>query len=138
MTIQTDTFDPDTCPCSVVFSWDDTIDPPVYSVVNFLNKCVFHSILSDSNALAILMDEDVRKNTVLQACIDNLAADLSSTGVAGGTLKSGITYQFTLTGTAPNRVLNISFTGITLTANQKLTAQNWCDTHIGVGKVLIL
>jgi hypothetical protein len=84
------------------------------------------------------MDEDVRKNTVLQACIDNLAADLSSTGVAGGTLKSGITYQFTLTGTAPNRVLNISFTGITLTANQKLTAQNWCDTHIGVGKVLIL
>src|SRR6184192_1851402 len=118
MTIQTDTLNPDTCPCSVFFSWDDTVNPPVYSVVNFLNKCVFHSLLSDVNAFAALMDEDTRKNIVYQAAIDNLAAQLSSTGAAGGTLKDGITYNFTLTGVAPNRVLNVSYSGITLTANQ--------------------
>jgi len=84
------------------------------------------------------MDEDPRKNTVLQACIDNLAAQLSSTGSAGGSLKAGITYNFTFTGVAPDRVLNVSFSGITLTAAQKVTAQMWCDSHIGVGKVLIL
>ena len=137
MTIQTDTLNPDTCPCSVFFSWDDTVNPPVYSVVNFLNKCVFHSLLSDVNAFAALMDEDTRKNIVYQAAIDNLAAQLSSTGAAGGTLKDGITYNFTLTGVAPNRVLNVSYSGITLTANQILVAQNWCDTHIGIGKVVI-
>lgn len=137
MTIQQELFWPSTCSCGVILSWDDTTTNAPLSLVGFVFKDPAHSILDDATAFSAIMDEDDRKDNVLRGAIDNLAAQLSSTGSAGGSLKDGITYNFSYTGTAPNRVLNVSFTGITLTNQQKRVAQTWCDNNIGVGKVVV-
>lgn len=46
-----------------------------------------------------------------------------------------ITWSFS--GTAPNRVITVNF-GSVLTINQKNNSQTWCDSNIGVGRVVIL
>jgi hypothetical protein len=45
-----------------------------------------------------------------------------------------ITWSFS--GNAPNRTITVVF-GSLLTTNQKNTAQAWCDTNIGAGRVII-
>lgn len=46
-----------------------------------------------------------------------------------------ITWSFS--GTVPNRTITVNF-GSLLTTNQKNASQNWCDTNLGVGKVIVL
>jgi hypothetical protein len=53
-------------------------------------------------------------------------------------LKNNITYDFSWSGTAPDRVLNISFTGITLTNQQKNTIRTVLNNRFGIGKVNVL
>ena len=38
---------------------------------------------------------------------------------------------------APNRVMTLTVTGITLTQQKKTTAQNFLNTKFGIGKVTI-
>jgi len=103
-----------------------------------ISRCSAHTALADNTTVFnTLMDENPRKNSTLQTAIDNLATQLSETGAAGGTLKNGITYNFSYTGTAPNRTLTVSFTGITLTTAQKNALQNALNTKFGAGKVTV-
>lgn len=140
MAIITTRWSPDHCSCIVEYQWDNTTseNTRVHTYAQHINICVDHASLGQNvTAYNAMLDENQRKNKVYQGIIDSLPSQLSSTGAAGGSLKSGIIYNVSYTGTAPNRVLNVSYTGITLTTAQKSSAQNWCNTNIGSGKVVV-
>jgi hypothetical protein len=142
MTTRYVTWSPDTCNCVLQYSWDDTLDlnTQTFPVSNILNRCPDHTSLEDNDSVySAVKDENTRKNRALQYILDNGPAslyDLQSDGVTR-VLKPSITFNFNITGTAPNRVVTVSFTGVTITQTQKNTAQTFCDNHFGVGKVLI-
>lgn len=141
MTINTTRWTNDTCGCVVEYDWDDSIpqDSRTHTVSNVISKCAAHAAISDmTQHFNILLDENPRKNLAHQHAIDTIPALLSSTGAVGGRLKDTITYNFSFSGTAPNRVLTISFTSVTLTTAQKNSIQNALNTKFGAGKVVIV
>ena len=140
MAIITTRWSSDHCSCVVEYTWDNTTNENtrVHTYSTHLNICPDHTSLGQNvTAYNTMLDENQRKNINLQVMIDNAAAQLSSTGSTGGSLKQGIIYNISYTGTAPNRVLNVSFTGITLTQAQKNVLQTAANTKFGVGKVFI-
>jgi hypothetical protein len=140
MVINTTRWSPDTCSCIIEYSWDTSVPESsrVHTISNIIQKCAAHSGTVDDNShWNILMDENPRKNNALQSAIDRFPVVLSSTGAVGGSLKAGITFNFSLSGVAPNRVVTISFTGITLTTTQRNNIQAALDTRFGAGKVVI-
>jgi hypothetical protein len=140
MAIVTTRWSPDHCVCVVEYQWDTTTNENtrIHTYSTHINVCPDHSPLGQNvNGYNAMLEENQRKNNNLQTMIDNAAAQLSSTGSAGGQLKNGITYNISYTGTAPNRVLNVSFSGITLTTAQKNALQNAANTKFGTGKVVI-
>jgi hypothetical protein len=141
MTIQTTRWSPDTCTCVLEYTWDDTLPndqiTPTYS--NTISKCPDHSSQSGDTLFNIVNEENPRKNITLQMLLDNGPSTLYD--LVGGTtrvLKKNIGFNFSWSGTAPNRVLTVSFTGITLTNAQKNTAQSVLNTRFGIGKVVLV
>lgn len=141
MTIQTTRWSPDTCPCIIEYQWDDTQTESTrtHTIANVINKCAAHNTTADNNAhWNILMDENPRKNTTLGLALSNLTSDIATTDAGGSlVLKSGITFNWSWTGTSPNRVLNISFTGVTLTTAKKNNLQTALNNQFGTGKVVV-
>lgn len=140
MTINVTKWSPDTCGCVHNYSWDDSVpqDQRVHTHVSSDVLCSFHQGLADAKtAYDTVIEENTRKNISLQHLIDNFPAQLSDTGAAGGNLKAGLTFNYSISGTAPNRVFTISFTGITLTAAQRTNIQSKLDTRFGAGKVIL-
>lgn len=130
----------DHCGCTHNYSWDDSVpqDQRVHTYVSSDFLCKDHAPMVNSNtAYNSTLEENQRKNTALQHLIDNFPAQLSSTGAAAGSLKDGLTFNYIVTGTAPNRVFTISFTGINLTPPQRTAIQSRLDTRFGVGKVIL-
>jgi len=141
MTTNTTRWRPDTCDCIIEYSWDDTLSEQnrVHTLSNYVNKCAAHSILStDQDRWNTVFDENPRKSRSLQSVLDNGPTSFYDIKDGVRQLKSGIKFDFFWTGTAPNRVLNISFTGATLTTNQRNTIQGVLDTKFGVGKVVLV
>lgn len=139
MTTQFTRWTLDTCPCTVLYSWDDSTsgNTRVHTLENIL-KCPAHDSLSDSNAFSTILNENPRKGGSLQIFLDNGPTSLWELNEDGARiLKKGIKFNFSWSGTAPNRVLTISFTGITLTTQQKATAQNLINNKFGSGKVIV-
>lgn len=145
MAINTIRLDYDTCDCSHYCSYDTSINPPVFTLVGTGNICQFHSSVSLSNLLSVVLEENGRKNNSIQAIVDAFPSLLSTTGAAGGGLKTFdvngdrnvISVNFAWSGTAPNRVLTLTPVGFTLTTSQKNAAQNKANQLFGVGKVVI-
>ena len=140
MVINITRWSPDTCACVVEYTWDSTQSEStrVHTLSNVVSKCPAHQALSDSTIYSTLVDENPRKNTALQTVLDNSPTTALYDIVNGNrTLKPTIGYSFSFTGTAPNRVLNLSFTGITLTTQQKTTIQTALNTRFGSGKTII-
>ena len=140
MTIKTTRWSPDTCTCSIEYSWDDTVAESIrtHSLSNIVQKCSAHSILTDTNVFTTVSEENPRKNQALQNILDNSPTTALYDIVNGiRQLKPTISYNFSFSGTAPNRVLTVSFTGISLTTTQKNTLQSALNTRFGSGKVLI-
>jgi hypothetical protein len=140
MTIKTTRFSPDTCQCVLEYEWDDTLSETnrTHTLSNYVSKCPAHSGLSDANGWNTVFEENPRKNIARQLCLDNGPTSLYNTIDGSRQLKNTITYNFSWSGTAPNRVLTISFTGITLTNQQKNTIQNVLNNRFGSGSVLIV
>jgi len=141
MVIKITRWSPDTCDCVIEYSWDSTTTETnrIHTLDNYVKKCAFHSgLATDNDRWNTVLEENPRKNYALQTVLDNGPAALFDTVSGSRVLKNGITYSWTWSGTAPDRVLTISFTGITLTQNQKNTAQTFLDNRFGVGKVLIV
>ena len=140
MVINTTRYSPDTCDCSLEYDWDST-DPETnrtHTLKRFVNVCSAHQGLGNDTARwNAVFEENPRKNTAHQLILDNGPTALSDLIDGTRQLKANIAITFTWSGTAPDRVLTISYTGITLTTNQKNSIQTFLNSRFGVGKVLI-
>ena len=141
MTIKTTRWSPDTCSCVVEFTWDDSVaeDQRTDSLSQVIQKCPVHQAQSDPNVYSTLKDENPRKNIALGLSLDNGPSSLFDLNADGSrTLKGNISYNWSWSGTPPDRNLNISFTGINLTAQQKSAIQNFLNNRFGAGKVTLV
>lgn len=141
MAIKTTRFSPDTCSCVIEYQWDDTLSETerTHTLSNYVNRCPDHSSLStDQDRWNAVFDENPRKNIARQLCLDNGPTALFDIIDGSRQLKGNITFNFSWSGTAPNRVLTISFTGVNLTNQQKNTIQNILNNRFGTGRVLIV
>ena len=138
MTINTTKWSPDTCTCVVNYSWDDSVPAEQRThELTSIEKCLVHSSLTDTAAYQVVTEENPRKNVSLQTVLDNAPTSLYDVNTDGArTLKNNISYNFSWSGEAPDRVLTISFSGISLTTPQKNALQNFLNNKFG-GKVVL-
>ena len=140
MTIKTTRFSPDTCGCVIDYTWDDTLseDNRTHSLSTFVNRCAAHSSLAtDTDRWNAVFEENPRKNIALQVALDNGPNILYDTDGTSRVLKPTVTYNYSWSGIAPNRLLTISFS-VSLTTNQKNTIRNAINNRLGIGKVTLL
>lgn len=141
MVIKTTRYSPDTCGCVIEYQWDDTLTETdrTHTLSNYINKCSAHSgLATDQDRWNAVFEENPRKNRTLKTCLDNGPTTLFD--VVDGTrqLKPSISYNWSWSGTAPNRVLTVSFTGVSLTTTQRNNLQTALNTLFGSGKVTVV
>lgn len=139
MVIHTNVWSPDTCKCTIEFTWDDTVDPSLrtHNFSRYITKCADHSILADLSGNSCVIDENTRKNFARQLIIDNAPVSFVNIDASGNrSLPVGESISFTVSGTAPNRVFGMIFAGATLTSGQISNVQTKLDTRFGSGKVI--
>lgn len=146
MKINTARWSPDTCECEIEYSWDEDLPQDGRTTtISFVNKsCQYHRNLLPNSTVtySCIIDENQKKNKSLQTALENAADKLADTfvnpeGVQYYTLKNGIVFSFSFSGTAPNRILTIQFVGTSLTQNQKNSIQNKLNQIFGTGNVVI-
>lgn len=143
MTVNTTRWSPDTCKCILEYTWDDSISESsrTHTMSAIVQRCSAHTILAnDITVYNTVTEENPRKNISLDEILQNAPNtnwyDLDpDSGVR--VFKKNIIINWTWSGTAPNRVLTLTFTGITITTAQKNTLQSRLDTRFGTGKVVI-
>lgn len=142
MVIRTTRWRPDTCDCIVEYTWDDAIPPEnVTHTLDVVNRrCIDHQHLAtDTDVYNVLKEENPRKNIAQQLLIDNAPTsifDLNEDGVR--VFKKGIVAQWSWSGLAPNRLMTISVTGVSLTTNQKNAIQTKLSERFGLNNVTIV
>ena len=147
MTIQTTTWNPDTCDCELKYTWDDTQseDTRTHSI-SFVNRsCNSHRNLLPNTVVtySCIVDENNKKNKTLQTALENAPNQLADVFLSedGVTqyyqLKNNIIFSFSFSGTAPNRILTVTFIGATLTNQQRNSIQNKLNQVFGSGNVVI-
>jgi hypothetical protein len=147
MKLQTTTWSPDTCDCEIEYQWDDDLPQDERThTISFVKKgCQNHRNLLPNATVtySCILDENNKKNNTLQTALEiapNQLADVFL-GEDGTTqyykLKDNIVFSFSFSGTAPNRVLTITFQGITLTTQQRNAIQNKLNQKFGTGNVVI-
>ena len=124
---------PDSCDCYLQFVFDSDL-PQSQQVNTFfakLKSCSKHPNLTGTTIWNVVVAE----NTNVQKLISQVKTitGLTTLDNEGSSIKS---IKF-FSGIDSSRLLNFSVTGTTLTTNQKNTIQSWCDTNLGVGKVVI-
>lgn len=113
MVIHITRYSPDSCSCSLDFSWDDAVEPRVHSLSAIVKKCDAHKILTDQQIFDTVFNENRLKNQTLGAFVSNVDSigetyeDDSKT--LQRRLKDTINYNYTFTGTAPDRKLEVEF-----------------------------
>ena len=139
MTLNRTRWSPDTCGCVIEYEWDDSVpeDQRTHSLSNVVSKCPAHAALTDNNTFSSVLDENPRKNNALNHVLDNAPTALFDVINGARQLKESINFSFSWSGIAPDRVLTISFTGITLTTNQRNAIQAALTNRFGFGKVLL-
>ncbi len=140
MTIKTTRWTLDTCECIIEYTWDDSTSESTrtHTLDNYITKCPAHSILAtDTDRWNTILSENPRKGGSLQICMDNVSTLTTINEDGQVVLKPTIKFNFSWTGTAPNRVLNISFSGIALSDSIKNNLQTLIDNKFGVGKVVL-
>jgi hypothetical protein len=140
MVINTTTWSPDTCECQIEYDWDSeaTEENRTHTLKRFVNKCQAHAALgADDNIWNTVLEENPRKNVAHQLILDNGPAALSDLIDGSRRLKAGITFNFSWSGTAPNRVLTISVNGLSLTTQQRNAIETFLANRFGAGRVLI-
>ena len=145
MVTKTTLWSPDTCGCQFEYTWEDTEseDTRVHTFKQVTKECVSHSHLTGNNKRDMYdssLEENRRKNGTIGELLDKAAAEFAETDPESGaiTLKKNIDVSWTWSGTAPNRIMTITITGITLTNQRKNQIQNFLNNRFGVGKVIII
>lgn len=133
------------CGCVIFYEYDNDL-PLAQQVLTGTavgQRCVNHPINANTptanDHYNQVLQEHKYWNITLGAALDNLTTQLAQADPISGalSLKPGITLNFVFSGTFPNRVCTISFTGVTLTNQQKNTLQNKANQFFGAGKVII-
>lgn len=140
MTIKITRWTNDTCGCVIDYTWDDALPPEsiTTNLSNVIEKCPNHSSLPNNiDVWNSILDENPRKNISYQSLLDNGPSTIYDIVNGNRVLKVGLNYNFSFSGTVPNRILNISITGTTLTNAQKNTIQGALNTRFGTGKVVL-
>jgi hypothetical protein len=141
MTIQITTWTAGHCNCIIQYEWDDTTseDTRVHTPVQSI-KCPIHSGLSTHKQVYdSVLDESRKASWGLLAILDNGPTTLYDTQSNGArTLKQGINASWTFSGTAPNRTVSISLTGISLSNQQRNAIQNTLNNKFGSGQVTLV
>lgn len=144
MTIQTTTWSPDTCNCTLRYKWDNA-NPQAQVQIDIIKKsCQFHSNLLPNIPVTFscIMDENRKKNSSLQYVLETAPAKLADqftdeNGIVYLQIKNGIAFSYRFDGTAPNRVLFISFLGASLSQNEKNNIQSKLNERFGTNIVVI-
>jgi hypothetical protein len=143
MVIKTTTWSPDTCDCIIEQGIDDSLPENEQTLfgVNVIRRCTAHqNFIDPTSHFNVVNEENPRKNKAIDELIQNAPStnwyDIDP--VTGSrTFKNGITVNLSWSGIAPNRVLTITFTGITLTGAQRNSLQTRLNNRFGTGKVVL-
>ena len=142
MAIKTTRWSPDTCGCSIDYQWDDSLpqDQITVTPVGVPTKCAVHNVLGTvPTVFNAVKEENGRKNTTRSLILDNGPSTLFDTAPDGTReFKNGIEMSWSWSGTAPNRVITVTVTGITLTNPQKNAIRNILTNRFGAGKVVLV
>lgn len=127
---------PDTCGCEIFVEKSD------FSMIAFRYKCSVHAALSDSDAWTAIFGtagENRRKNNLVARIGSTVSAVASVDQPTASTwlitFADGKTITMSMSGTGTSRVWNANTVGFT--AQQRSTAQSWCDTTFGAGRIVI-
>lgn len=143
MTINTNRWTLDTCSCIVDISFDDTQPPDTraHNLSNYVRRCSFHNVqANDTDRYNSITEENPRKNNARQHIIDNAPVAFVDTNATTGlkTLKPGLSIDFSVAGTPPNRIFTMIFRGVTLTQAQINNVQTKLDSRFGAGRVIFV
>ena len=145
--IKVTTWTPDTCDCVIQYQWDEDLDEDTRThSLNFIRKsCQAHSNLLPNEAVTYtaVLDENNKKSRALLEALQTAPNQLANVitnpdGSFSYILKDNIVFNFSFSGTAPNRILTIQFIGITLTNQQRNAVQNKLNNIFGSGNVVII
>lgn len=142
MVIKITQWSPDTCGCSFEYTWDDTQNEDIrtHNFKAVTKECASHAHLNGNNKKDMYdssLEENRRKNGSIGELLDKAAADFGEVDPESGSivLKKGITVTWNWSGIAPDRVMTLTATGVTLSQQKKTAAQNFLNNKFGVGKV---
>ena len=144
MKINVTRWSPDTCGCVFDFEWDGDLaaDQRVHTHKETIKTCPNHQVvkLNPGNHYGSVLGENQRKNKLhgQLLTISNLTESVTQEdGSTSIQFKKGMGFTYGWSGTDDARILTITVTGYTLTNQQKTSIQNWCNTNLGIGKVVI-
>jgi hypothetical protein len=83
MTVNTETFYPDTCQCVIALAWDDTANPVTYSGVSIV-KDAPHNLLTDTAAIQCVLSENSMKGDALGLVFSTFSGNISVMSASGG------------------------------------------------------
>lgn len=142
---------PDTCSsggqnptdsCVLEYDVDTSTTPPTLSNFRTLQLCSAHSVLSpeteETKVNAIRNENSRGHGNAFGTILENAPTSLYDTLPNGTrTFKQGITVTWAWSGTVPNRVLNITITGVSLTENQLNSIRAKLDERFGINNVIL-
>lgn len=125
---------PDTCGCVINLEWDDEVSSENRThSLNSIEKCEFHQALSDADAHAAVLDENVTKNQVLGIVHADHSDLVDSKPDGSVALKSEYEYVWSFD---ENRKLQAEITGIDDVKSDSIKAS--IDAELGSGKVEVV
>lgn len=129
---------PDTCDCQVIYEFDDELpaDQRVHTFKRITKHDVTLPLLTGEQEYEAILENNIRKSKVhTQLLTISTLIQTNPDGSIG--LKNGVTMNWSWVGVGASKVLSISVSGANLANPQKSAVQSWCDTNIGIGKVII-
>ena len=145
--IKTTDWNPDTCECTIQYTWDEDEPEDIRTTaIKFVRRsCLAHQNLLPNPAVtySAVLDENNKKNRTLTEALQTVPSQLANVitnpdGTLSYLLKDNIIFNFSFSGTAPNRILTIQFIGVTLTNQQRNSIQNKLNNIFGSGNVVII
>lgn len=125
-TINTTRWSPDTCGCTFEYTWDAEV-PENLRVHTFKSEskvCPEHVGLTGEAHFNLDMAENQTKNLALARALETISALAQTTPEGAITLKSGLTYNWSFSGTGTARRLQFVIEGATLSNAQKTQLRN--------------
>lgn len=143
MAIKITTWRPDTCGCTVEYSWDDAVplNLRVHTFSALPVKCSIHEPLADSDVFGEINKENPLKNKALSEILETVPSHAKQITDADGNISKEfikgkepvITFDDPEGG--KNRQLVLSFSQ--MTPQEKTTAQGAIDATVGIGKAFV-